>query len=219
MPLKATLITATDTGVGKTFVSYNLAYALHERGVKVGYLKPIETDVKDLPQDGLLLSSLTGQPLEEVVPVRYRLPLAPYAGILEEGRDFSLEGLKEHFENILEKYEFLIVEGAGGVAVPIKGNYNYAHLAKDWNLKPLLVARAGLGTINHTFLSWYYMKSIGIEPIAVIMNGFEGVDVSERTNPLIVQELTGLRVLKLPKIGGLLLQPEDRNLLTKLVGF
>lgn len=219
MKLKAVLITATDTGVGKTFVSYNLAYALKERGLKVGYLKPVETDVKDMPQDGSLLASLTGQSLEEVVPVRFSLPLSPYAGILEEGKDFSLKELKHHYKGLLERYDFLIVEGAGGVAVPIKKDYNYAHLAKDWNLKTLLVARAGLGTINHTFLSWHYMKSMDVEPIAVVMNGFEGKDVSERTNPFIVRELTGLKVLELPKIEGLLLPSEYRKLLAELVGF
>ncbi|MFN3598901.1 MAG: dethiobiotin synthase [Aquificaceae bacterium] len=218
MFFKAILITATDTGVGKTFVSYNLAYALRERGIKVGYLKPVETDVRDVPQDGSLVASITGQSLEESVPVRYRLPLAPYAGILEEGRDFSLEDLKKHFEKMLEKYHFLIVEGAGGVAVPIKRNYNYAHLAKDWGLKTLLVARAKLGTINHTFLSWYYMKAFGVEPLGVVMNGFEGIDVSERTNPLMVQELTGLKILKLPKVEGLLLPKEERDLLAKFIG-
>lgn len=219
MHQKAILITATDTGVGKTFVSYNLAYTLKEKGLRVGYLKPIETDVKDVPQDGYLLSSLTGQSLEEAVPVRYTLPLSPYAGILEEKRDFSLEDLKEHFLKLLEKYDFLIVEGAGGVAVPIKKDYNYAHLAKDWNLKTLLVARAGLGTINHTFLSWYYMKSMNIEPVAIVMNGFEGIDVSEKTNPLIVEELTNLRVIKLRKVEDLLLPYEERKLLAELVGF
>ena len=64
----------------------------------MGYLKPVETDVKDIPQDGSLLASLTGQSLEEVVPVRFSLPLAPYAGILEEGKDFSLEDLRKHYE-------------------------------------------------------------------------------------------------------------------------
>ncbi len=219
MRLRALLITATDTGVGKTFISYNLAYALKERGVKVGYLKPVETDVKDVPQDGSLLASLTGQTLEEVVPVRFSLPLSPYAGILEEGKDFSLEELKRHYEKLVKEYDFLIVEGAGGVAVPIKKGYNYAHLAKDWGLKTLLVARAGLGTLNHTFLSWYYMKSMGVEPIGVVMNGFEGKDVSERTNPFIIREMTGLKVIEIPKIEGLLLPAEYRNLLAELVGF
>ncbi|MFN3471981.1 MAG: dethiobiotin synthase [Aquificaceae bacterium] len=219
MKFRPILITATDTGVGKTFISYNLVYALKERGIRVGYLKPVETDVKQVPQDGYLLASLTGQSLEEVVPVRFSLPLAPYAGILEEGKDFSLTDLRRHYEGLLEKYELLIVEGAGGVAVPIKKGYNYANLAKDWGLRTLLVARAGLGTINHTFLSWYYMKAMGVEPIGIVMNGFEGKDVSERTNPLIIRELTGLEPLEIPKVDGLLLPPQYRNLLAELVGF
>ncbi|MCS6958068.1 MAG: dethiobiotin synthase [Aquificaceae bacterium] len=217
--MKAILITATDTGVGKTFISYNLVYALKERGVKVGYLKPVETDVSDMPQDGSLLASVTGQPLEEVVPVRFRLPLSPYAGTLEEGKEVSLDSLKRHYEEMLKRYDFIVVEGAGGVAVPVKRDYNYAHLARDWSLKTLLVARAGLGTINHSFLSWYYMKSMDVEPIAIVMNGFEGKDVSERTNPTIVKELTGLKVVQIPKIEGLLLPSNYRDLLAELVGF
>lgn len=217
--MKAILITATDTSVGKTFISYNLVYALKERGVKVGYLKPVETDVSDMPQDGSLLASVTGQPLEEVVPVRFRLPLSPYAGTLEEGKEVSLDSLKRHYEEMLKRYDFIVVEGAGGVAVPVKRDYNYAHLARDWSLKTLLVARAGLGTINHSFLSWYYMKSMDVEPIAIVMNGFEGKDVSERTNPTIVKELTGLKVVQIPKIEGLLLPSNYRDLLAELVGF
>ncbi|MCX7739392.1 MAG: dethiobiotin synthase, partial [Hydrogenothermaceae bacterium] len=145
--------------------------------------------------------------------------LSPYAGTLEEGKEVSLDSLKRHYEEMLKRYDFIVVEGAGGVAVPIKRDYNYAHLARDWSLKTLLVARAGLGTINHSFLSWYYMKSMDVEPIAIVMNGFEGKDVSERTNPTIVKELTGLKVVQIPKIEGLLLPSNYRDLLAELVGF
>jgi dethiobiotin synthetase len=217
--MKAVLITATDTGVGKTFISYNLVYALKERGVKVGYLKPVETDVKDVPRDGALLCSLTGQDLEEAVPVRYSLPLSPYAGILEEKRDFSLADLKEHYLRLLERYEFLVVEGAGGIAVPIKRDYNYAHLALDWGLSILVVARAGLGTLNHTYLSYFYAKSMGLNILGIVMNGFEGKDVSERTNPIIVEELTGIKPLQVPRVDGLILEPSLRDSLVSLVGF
>jgi dethiobiotin synthetase len=217
--MKSVLITATDTGVGKTFIAYNLVYALKERGVKVGYLKPIETDVKDVPQDGALICSLTGQDLEEAVPVRYSLPLSPYGGILEERRDFSLTALKEHYLRLLERYEFLVVEGAGGIAVPIKRDYNYAHLALDWGLSLLLVARAGLGTINHTYLSYFYAKSMGLNILGIVMNGFEGKDVSERTNPIIVEELTGIKPLQVPRVDGLILEPSLRECLVNLVGF
>ncbi|MGC8852271.1 MAG: dethiobiotin synthase [Hydrogenobacter sp.] len=217
--MRALLITATDTGVGKTFVSYNLAYALKEAGVKVGYLKPVETDVKELPADGSLLVSITGQDIKEAVPVVFSLPLSPYAGILEEGKDFSLDDLKHHFESMLQRYEFVIVEGAGGIAVPIKRDYDYAKLAKDWNLPILIVARATLGTINHTFLTYFYAKSMGLDIKGIVMNGFGGKDVSERTNPRIVQELTGIKPLEIPRIDGLLLPAEFRRALAHLVGF
>jgi len=217
--MRSVLITATDTGVGKTFIAYNLVYALKEREVKVGYLKPVETDVKDVPQDGALLCSITRQDLEEAVPVRYSLPLSPYAGILEEKRDFSLAGLKEHYLRLLERYEFLVVEGAGGIAVPIKRDYNYAHLALDWGLPILLVARAGLGTLNHTYLSYFYAKSMGLNILGIVMNGFEGKDVSERTNPIIVEELTGIKPLQVPRVDGLILEPSLRDSLVSLVGF
>ncbi|RMH06532.1 MAG: dethiobiotin synthase [Aquificota bacterium] len=216
--MRSLFITATDTGVGKTFISYNLAYALREKGVKVGYLKPVETGVENLPEDGSLLASVTGQPIEEVVPVRYRLPLAPYAGILEEGKDFDLGELKGHYERLLGRYEFLLVEGAGGIAVPIKRDYNYADLAKDWGLRVLVVARAGLGTINHTFLTCYYLRSRGLQVVGIVMNGFEGKDVSERTNPRIVEELTGIKVLCVPKVEGKLLPRELRHSLAQFVG-
>jgi len=216
--MRSLFITATDTGVGKTFISYNLAYALREKGVKVGYLKPVETGVENLPEDGSLLASVTGQPIEEVVPVRYRLPLAPYAGILEEGKDFDLGELKGHYERLLGRYEFLLVEGAGGIAVPIKRDYNYADLAKDWGLRVLVVARAGLGTINHTFLTCYYLRSRGLQVVGIVMNGFEGKDVSERTNPRIVEELTGIKVFCVPKVEGKLLPRELRHSLAQFVG-
>ncbi|WP_448587361.1 dethiobiotin synthase [Thermocrinis sp.] len=217
--MKSVLITATDTGVGKTFLSYNLALTLKEMGVNVGYLKPVETEVKDIPADGSLLCSITGQDLKEAVPIRYSLPLSPYAGILEEGKDFSLEFLKEHYIKLLNRYEFLIVEGAGGIAVPIKKNYNYADLAKDWGLSIVIVSRAGLGTINHTYLSYFYAKSRGLNVLGIVMNGFEGRDVSERTNPRIVEELTGIKPVKVPKIEGLVLEGFLRRELVGLIGF
>lgn len=217
--MRAVFVTATDTGVGKTFVSYNLALTLREMGVKVGYFKPIETDVRDVPSDGAMMCSVTGQEVEEAVPVRFRLPLSPYAALLEEGGDFSLEELYQHMQSLLKKYEFLIVEGAGGIAVPIKKGYDYARLAKEWNLPVLLVARAGLGTINHTYLSWFYMKTQGINLLGIIMNGFSGKDVSERTNPQIVEELTGIKPLCLPYTEGGELPPHLRRSLAGLIGF
>ncbi|MFN3813075.1 MAG: dethiobiotin synthase [Aquificaceae bacterium] len=217
--MKALMITGTDTNVGKTFIAYNLIYSLKEKGIKVGYLKPIETGAVSLPTDGSLIVSITEQDISEAVPVIFSLPLSPYASILEERKDFSLYELYWHYRDMLKRYDFLVVEGAGGIAVPVKKNYNYSKLARDWKLPVLLVAKAGLGTINHIFLSFYYIKSMGINILGIVMNGFTGEDVSERTNPAIVEELTHIKPVKVPRVDSLLLPTETRNALLKLVGF
>ncbi len=205
------LITGTDTGVGKTFIAYNLARAFKEKGKKVACFKPVETYVKDIPQDGKLLSQATGQSIDEVVPIRYSLPLSPYAATIEEGKDFSLEELKERFEKLKESYEVVLVEGAGGLAVPIKRNYTYLNLALDWSLPILIVARAGLGTLNHTYLTWYYAKTKGVQVVGIILNGETGKDISERTNPSIIEEMTGIKPLVIPKVEGNELPTEFKN--------
>ncbi len=214
----ALLITGTDTGVGKTFITYNLALALKERDIRVGCFKPIETYVRDVPEDGSLLSRATGQRVEEVVPVRFRLPLSPYAAKIEEGGDFSLEFLRERFEELKGRYELLLVEGAGGIAVPIDRNYTYADLAGDWGLEVIVVARAGLGTLNHTYLTYFYAKSRGLNVRGIVLNRFEGRDVSERTNPRIVEEMTGIKPILIPKVQGIELPQAERENLLELVG-
>ena len=162
--------------------------------------KPIETHVRDIPEDGSLYVKATGQNVDEIVPVRYSLPLAPYAAEIEEKKSFSLGELRNHYEKLKRDTDLLLVEGAGGIAVPIKKNYTYADLAKDWNLKIFIVARAGLGTLNHTFLTWYYAKNLGLEVTGIVLNNATGEDISERTNPRIVEEMTGIKPIVIPKV-------------------
>lgn len=215
----AFLITGTDTGVGKTFIAYNLALALKDRGIKVGCFKPVETYVKDNPEDGSLLAKVTGQSVDEVVPVRFALPLSPYAAKMEEGKDFSLEYLGKRFRKLRAEYEILLVEGAGGIAVPIDRNYTYADLAGDWGLEVIIVGRAGLGTLNHTYLTYFYAVSMGLKIRGIVLNGFGGGDVSERTNPIIVREMTGMEPVRIPRVKGPVLPREEREKLLYLIGF
>ncbi len=217
--MSAILITGTDTGVGKTFITYNIALALKRKGVRVGCFKPVETYVRDIPEDGLLLAKATGQRVEEVVPMTFKLPLAPYAGEIEEGKEVDLEFLREKFELLRSKYEVLLVEGAGGIAVPIKRNYTYAHLARDWGLPLLIVGRAGLGTLNHTYLTWFYAVKMKLKVLGIVLNGLTGKDVSERTNPRIVEEMTGIRPLRVRKHDSLEVSEEEAKGLLELIGF
>ncbi len=216
--MSAFFITGTDTGVGKTFITYNLALGLKNEGIKVGCFKPIETGANPLPEDGNLLAEATGQPVNEIVPVRYNLPLAPRAAELEERKEVSIKLIKEKYNTLRERYEVLLVEGAGGLAVPIKEGYTYADLARELEMPVIIVARAGLGTLNHTYLTWFYATQKGLNIRGIVLNGFEGSDVSERTNPYIVEEMTGIKPVCIRKSSSKRVRDGELEKLLELIG-
>ena len=191
--LKSVFITATDTGVGKTTISYALAKTLIEKGLKVAYLKPIETGANPIPEDATLLSKLTGQPIDEVVLYTFKNPVAPYVATLMEGKDIDLDKIIKHYEYLVQKYDFVIVEGAGGVLVPIKENYTYRELIRDLNIPVLLISRSSLGTINHTLLTLEALKDAYI--LGIIMSGFTGKDISEEKNSEVIEEFSKVKVI------------------------
>ncbi len=196
----ALFVTGTNTGVGKTFFSYLLAKGLKKMGINVGYWKPVETGADPLPQDAKLLADFLGQPLEETVSYTFKLPLAPYVAEKYEGEKIKIEALREIFGEKLNRYEVLIVEGAGGLAVPIKKNYTYGDFAKELNLPVVVVSDAKLGTINCSFLTALYGKSLNLNLLGFVFNRFTGGDISERDNPSVVEEMTELPVLvKIPE--------------------
>ena len=197
----ALFITGTNTGVGKTFFSYLLAKSLQRLGIKVGYWKPVETGADPLPQDAYLLAKLLKLPLEETVGYTFKLPLAPAVAEKYEGEKIDLKALREIYLDKLHKYEFLIVEGAGGLAVPIKEKYTYADFAKELNLPTLIVSDTRLGTINCSFLTAHYGKTKGLNLVGFVFNRFTGKDFSEKDNPIVVEEMTQLKVwFKIPQL-------------------
>ena len=215
-------VTATNTGVGKTFFSYLLCSSLKDLGYKVGYWKPVETGANPYPQDAKLLSELLNQPLKETVTYTFKLPLAPAVAEKYEGEKIDIERLKEIYRRKVEYFDILVVEGAGGLAVPVKGNYTYGDFAKELNLPVLIVSDAKLGTINCSFLTAFYGKSLNLNLVGFVFNRFTGEDFSERDNPSVVEELTGLKVwFKIPEtdLRGYKLEEETlRELLKEIKG-
>jgi dethiobiotin synthetase len=216
--MKGILITGTDTGVGKTFITYHLAKELRERGINAGCFKPVETGVDGVPEDGYLLAKATGQRVEEVVPFTSGLPLAPYSAILEGELTLRKEDIIENFRKLSGKYEVVLVEGAGGVAVPILEDYTYGDLARELNLNVLIVARATLGTINHSVLTVEYLRGKNVPIIGLILNGFRGQDPSERTNPEVIYQMTGLKPLCIRWAQEGELKKEESSALADLIG-
>jgi dethiobiotin synthetase len=156
-------VTGTDTSVGKTFVS-----AILMLGLKAKYWKPIQTGTKD-GTDTEWLQLVTGLPQEQFYPERYRMaePLSPHAAAQIEGIEIELSQLSLPGP----KTAPLIVEGAGGVLVPVNDRDFMLDVMKTLALPVVLVARSGLGTINHTLLTLERLRASGLEIVGVVMNG------------------------------------------------
>ncbi len=153
----AYFITGTDTGVGKTTVAAGILAARRQRGHRVAALKPAETGCAPDPHDALLLRAAAGLddvPIERIVPHRYATPVAPAVSAHREGRPFDVGAVMTARAALLaDAPELLLVEGAGGLLVPYTDAMLGVHLARALGHPLLIVARASLGTINHTLLT------------------------------------------------------------------
>ena len=171
--MRGLFVTGTDTGVGKTFVTTALARALRTAGVDVGVMKPIETGVPAAgPEDARALRLAAGvdDPLERICPVQLSLPASPEAAARAEGRTVPMAAIHEAFEFLARRRAFMLVEGAGGLLVPIDAATDMADLARAFGLPLLLVARANLGTVNHTRLSLEAAERRGVEVFGVVLS-------------------------------------------------
>jgi dethiobiotin synthetase len=177
-PARGLFVTGTDTGVGKTVVSCALIRGLRERGVDAGAMKPIETGVgPEGPLDAIALRDAAGagDPLEDVCPQWFALPAAPCAAAEAEGRRVDLDAIRLAFDRIAARRDLVVVEGAGGLLVPIQDGETMADLARALGLPLLIVARAALGTINHTLLTLEATAARSLPLIGVVISHAGGV--------------------------------------------
>jgi dethiobiotin synthetase len=166
-------VTGTDTGVGKTVVACALAERLRARGVDVGVMKPIETGVGPQgPLDAIALaeSAECDDPLELVCPVRLELPAAPDVAAEAEGRRIDLGAVRAAHDALRARHELLLVEGAGGLLVPIVPGFMMAELARELGLPLLVVTRGRLGTVNHTLLTLEAARARGLALAGVVIS-------------------------------------------------
>ncbi|MDE0158981.1 MAG: dethiobiotin synthase [Candidatus Dadabacteria bacterium] len=205
---KAVFITGTDTGVGKTAVTAALAALLREKGLVTGVIKPFQTgtDLEGL-SDAEFIYAFLGRDcvLSEVSPCRLKVPLSPYRAAAIEGADIPLRDIIEHTRDYISRNDVTLVEGAGGLCVPVTGSYMMADLAVDLDAPMVIVARPGLGTLNHTALSVEYARQKGARVLGVVINGFpEPADVASATNPAVLRDVFSVDILGvLPYLPGL----------------
>lgn len=165
-------ITATNTDVGKSYASEIFLKKFAQEGKKVGYLKPIETGVKDIPYDGTKLLNITKQlnpefkvTINDVVPYQFKLSAAPF--VAKGDKQIQIDTITQKATMLLNYCNTLIVEGAGGLLVPIEKNYFMIDLIKEFEkhfqTRTILITPSNLGSINDTLLSQNILEKYNIK--------------------------------------------------------
>ncbi len=198
-------ITGTDTGVGKTFVTESLAAAFDRRGQRVVAMKPVETGCEfDEPhRDGARLARAAGGrlPLETVAPLTFSEPVCPWLAAEHAGRPIDLDALDASLATASDGCEVLLVEGAGGILVPLTATIAFDALFVRWNLDVIVVAANRLGVVNHVRLTLAAARAAGLTVRAVVLNqiGQDGSDRSIQDNGRLIAELEGVPLIELPR--------------------
>jgi dethiobiotin synthetase len=197
--MRGFFVTGTDTGVGKTVVTAALALALKARGADVGVIKPVQTGVGDAGA----LKAWVGleEELDEIAPFSFAAPLAPFVAARLEGRTLALDEVAARVVGLADRHEVTVVEGVGGLLVPIGPDWTIADLAGELGLPVLVVARAGLGTVNHTVLTVSEARRHDLHLAGVVLNG--RIDESSATNAELIESFGAVPVLaRIPWLEG-----------------
>ena len=197
-------ITGTDTEIGKTVVAGGLAAALKAAGVDVGVMKPIASGGIEhkggiVSEDAIFLkgAAQVDDALDLINPICLHHPLAPSVAAEIEGVSVDFRQIDNAFAELCQRHEFIVVEGVGGIAVPICEEMLVADMAQRFQLPLLIVARPNLGTINHTVLTVEFARSYNLEICGIVLNASqeESKGLAEKTNPKELARLTHLPIL------------------------
>lgn len=183
-------ITGTDTGVGKTYITNLLLSSMIKRNQSAVGFKPISCG--DRNDAELILSSSYPTPnsIDLINPVHLKTPAAPLAASLIEGKDVNLDLIKKHHQELKNSYDNVIVEGAGGWAVPITAKYNIGDLAAELCSEVLIVVNNKLGALNKTILTYNAIRDKGLKLAGIILNHVEAErDTASISNKTILEEI------------------------------
>jgi dethiobiotin synthetase len=214
-PIRGLFVTGTDTGVGKTVLSASLLAAMAAEGERVRAYKPVVTGLEDAaeiaargrwPADHELLGGVTGMDAREVSPLRYGPAVSPHLAA-------ELAGERIAFERVLAgalaagepdaEGRTVVVEGVGGLLVPLAEDYTVRDLAVALGLPLVIAARPGLGTINHTLLTLHAARSAGLQVCAVVLTPWAVQPTAlERSNLESIGRLGEVEVQTLARVSG-----------------
>lgn len=203
--MKAIFITGSDTGVGKTFVTAGIAASLLYGGQKVGVMKPVASG--GLLKNGRIVSgdvefyirTLGLRDGYDVLnPYCLKTALAPGVAARLEGVAVDFGVIKENYYKLLDKYDILLVEGAGGLAAPLNEDMaTNADLMKELKIPAVIVSRSALGTINHTLLTIEYARRVHVEVLGVVYNScIDGeTGIAEESSPDVIYEMSAVKTI------------------------
>ena len=205
-------VTATGTDIGKTYISALLVSYFRNSGRNCGYYKPVlsgalkQADGTLLPGDAdyvVKVANLDTEP-SECVTYCFEDAVSPHLAAERSGVRIELEKITEHYNRLQQQYEMLVVEGAGGITCPLNlkdEKFLLSDVIKALDLDVVLVADAGLGTINSVLLTYEYAKHRGINIIGILYNNYENDNFMHLDNIKQIEKLTGLRALAKVKKG------------------
>ena len=209
---KKIFITGTGTDIGKTYVTGLILKKLFNNGINAAYYKAAlsgndrDKEGKLIPGDAVHVKSVSGitQPLEEMCPYVYENAYSPHLASRIEGNAVKLDRVVEGFRDVCEKYDYVTMEGSGGILCPLcfdEEEINLPDVIKACGLGCIIVADAGLGTINNVGLTAAYMKAENIALNGIIFNNFEKGNVLHEDNLKMCEHVTGVKVVACVKEG------------------
>lgn len=193
---KGIFITATGTDVGKTYISALIVKKLRTQGINCGYYKPaLSGDV--YPNDCEYVLETTGikTDAKNYVSYRFKHAVSPHLASQIENNPIKLEKIQSDFERIEKEFDYIVVEGAGGIVCPFGDNFLLPDVIKALGLDIIIVASASLGTINSTVLTVEYARQKGINIKGIILNNYDETDFMQTDNKKMVEKLTGIKVI------------------------
>ncbi|MDO6994174.1 dethiobiotin synthase [Brachyspira innocens] len=199
---KALFITATGTDIGKTYVSALICKQMKEEGFDIGYYKAALSGSNDITDSDAWYvkerANLTDS-YEEMVSYTYKHAYSPHLAAQIEGNPPDMKVIKKAYKNISKNHKYMIVEGSGGIICPIRYDDDkkifLEDIIKELDLPCLIVADAGLGTINSAVLTIEYMKSKKIKIKGIILNRFEEANVMHEDNKEMIEKITNIKTV------------------------
>ena len=211
-------VTATGTDIGKTYVTALIVKKLRSFGLNAGYYKAAVSGAESVYEsDAGYVNRIAqiGEQEELLLSYLYKTPVSPHLAARIEGNPAEMSVIKSTFKHVCEQFDFVTMEGSGGIVCPIRKDEKFTiyleDIIRELGLPSVIVADAGLGTINAVVTTVEYMKARKLAVNGIILNKWNG-DFMQRDNLAMIEELTGIKVVAVVREGATELEIDEKTL-------